>query len=144
MGDLSAVDLADKHPVVLVYAADLCLDAAVEFSVDADVRTRPVRLLNVLQSVLVVVIAVHLQLLPQLQDAGDVGLVGTVEAVLVLDLEQDDGSSFGGQEGTQHRHQRFEVLLRLSKVRMFLALSFIAFILGRRRGWPRKSHSART
>ena len=96
MGDPSAVDLAAEHPAVILYAADLCLDAAVEFSVDADARDRPVRLLNVLQSVLVVVIAVHLQLLPQLQDAGDVGLVGTVEAVLVLDLEQDDGSSFGG------------------------------------------------
>ena len=116
MGDPSAVDLAAEHPAVLLYAADMCLDAAVEFSVDADVRARPVRLLNVLPAVNVVVLAAHLQLLPQLRDAGDLGLVRTVEAVLVLDLEQDDGSSFDGQEGRQHRHERFEALLRLSKV----------------------------
>ena len=78
MGDLSAVDLAAEHPAVRLYAADMCLDAAVEFSVDADVRARPVRLLNVLPAVNVVVLAVHLQLLPQLQDASDVGLVSTV------------------------------------------------------------------
>ena len=76
MGDPSAVDLAAEHSTSLLYAAYLCLDAAEEFSVDADVCARPVRLLNVLPAVNVVVLAVHLQLLPQLQDAGDVGLVG--------------------------------------------------------------------
>jgi len=85
-----------------------------------------VALFDVVDRVNVVLFTHHPQIFPHRPQLLDVGFVAAVEPVLVLDLQQYDGSTVHCQIGRKNGHQRGKVLPDLSKVDSIVGSKFDA------------------
>lgn len=72
--------------------------------IDSDVSSAPMALLQVADSVNVVLVAINAQLPPHESQSLNVGLIVTVKTVFVFNLKQDDGAAVFRPERLEHWH----------------------------------------
>lgn len=72
--------------------------------IDSDVSSTPMAFLQVADSVNVVLVAIHAQLLPHESQSLNVSLIVTVKTILVFNLKQNDGAAVFCPERLKHRY----------------------------------------
>ena len=102
VGQPARVDLSPEDQPLALDGAGVSVLLLLDSVVDADVGPVPVRHLQVLGYVHVVLLALEVKFLPHVPQVTDVLRVLPEEAVLVLDLQEDDGPAVLGEEGGEH------------------------------------------